>query len=403
MTEQQPIRAVFVAHTAAPSGAELATLRLLTALRAAQVPAAGGDPVVQPSAIFTEDGPMADRMRAHGIPTSVLANDFDSRGMTIHGSGWLRRLAGGAALVRVGWSLGATARDLGADILVAGSTKALIMSAVAATRVRIPLIWQVHDRVSAEYFGRALAFVIRMLGWMVATGYIANSRSTAGTLLKWRRRAVVAYPGLDFSRPVDGQRQPQRPGPDTVIALVGRVTPWKGQDVFLRALSGTTIRPREVYLVGGTFFGEEPFQEEVAGLARELDLPVIFTGHVDDPTEILRDADILVHCSVIAEPFGQVVVEGLHAGCAVIATRPGGPAETVEPDVNGLLVDAGDTAGLTAALDRLIADPQLRTRLADAGQLRAQQFDVADSARTVASLLSDVLAARDPARNPHCA
>ena len=346
---------------------------------------------------------MADRMRARGIPTSVLANDFDSRGMTIRGSGWLRRLAGGAALVRVGWSLGATARDLGADILVAGSTKALIMSAVAATRARIPLIWHVHDRVSAEYFGRALAFVIRLLGWMVTTGYIANSRSTAGTLLKWRRRAVVAYPGLDFSRPVDGQRQPQRPGPDTVIALVGRVTPWKGQDVFLRALSGTTIRPREVYLVGGTFFGEEPFQEEVAGLARELDLPVIFTGHVDDPTEILRDADILVHCSVIAEPFGQVVVEGLHAGCAVIATRPGGPAETVEPDVNGLLVDAGDTAGLTAALDRLIADPQLRTRLADAGQLRAQQFDVADSARTVASLLSDVLAARDPARNRHCA
>ncbi|WP_454791931.1 glycosyltransferase family 4 protein [Mycolicibacterium lutetiense] len=395
MTGRQPIRAVFVAHTAVPSGAELATLRLLSALREPQSPPAGDDPVVRPSVIFTEDGPMAERMRAEGIPTSVLANDFDSRSVTIQGSGWLRRLTGAAALVRVGWSLGAAAREGHADILVAGSTKALIMSTVAAARARIPLIWHVHDRISAEYFGRALAFVIRMLGWTVAHGYIANSRSTADTLSKWRRRAVVAYPGLDFSGPANGQPQRQRPASDTVVTVVGRVTPWKGQDVFLRALAQTAIRPRHVYLVGGTFFGEESFHEELEALATELGLSVTFTGHVDEPNEILLGSDILVHCSVIAEPFGQVVVEGMHAGCAVIATQPGGPAETVEPDVSGLLVDAGDTTGLTAALDRLIADPQLRTRLAQAGRSRAQQFDVADSARTVARFLSDILVTRN--------
>jgi glycosyltransferase involved in cell wall biosynthesis len=394
MIAQQAIRAVFVAHTAAPSGAELATLRLLSALRKTHSTPGGDDPAVEPSVILTEDGPMVEKMRAQGILTSVLANDFDSRTVTIHGSGWLRRLSGAAALVRVGWSLGAAARDLGADVLVAGSTKALIMSAVAATRARIPLVWQVHDRISDEYFGRTMALAIRMLGWAVADGYIANSRSTAETLLTWGRRSVVAYPGLDFSQTLDGKRQPQRPAADTIIAVVGRLTPWKGQDLFLRALAQTTIRPRQVYLVGGTFFGEESFQTVVQDLVRELRLPVTVTGHVDDPTEILLASDILVHCSVIAEPFGQVVVEGLHAGCAVIATQPGGPAETIEPEVSGLLVDAGDTAALTGALNRLIADPQLRTRLAQAGQLRALQFDVADSARTVAEFLSDILATR---------
>jgi Glycosyltransferase Family 4 len=194
MIAQQPIRAVFVAHTAAPSGAELATLRLLSALRKSHSAAAGDDPVVEPSVILTEDGPMAEKMRGQGIPTSVLANDFDSRSVTIHGSGWLRRLSGAAALVRVGWSLGAVARDLGADIVVAGSTKSLIMSAVAGTRARIPVIWHVHDRVSTEYFGRAMALVIRILGWAVSDGYIANSHSTAETLLTWGRRTVVAYP-----------------------------------------------------------------------------------------------------------------------------------------------------------------------------------------------------------------
>ncbi|MGH3723204.1 MAG: glycosyltransferase family 4 protein [Mycobacterium sp.] len=381
------IRAIFVAHTAAPSGAELATSRLLSALR--NVP---GERSIEPSVIYTEDGPMVDTMRSQGITTHLLVNAFDSRSVTIQGSGWLRRLAGAAALIRIGWDLGATVREHGADVLVAGSTKALIMSAVAARRARVPLIWHVHDRITAKYFGTTLAFLLRTLGKMAANGYIANSRSTESSLGRWRRRGIVAYPGLDVT--VDTEHAPQRPPSETVIAVVGRLTPWKGQDVFLRALSRTTVRPHRAYLVGGTFFGEEPFRAELEELASELQLPVTFTGHIDDPTDILSMADILVHCSVIAEPFGQVVVEGLHAGCAVIATRPGGPAETIESGVHGLLVDAGDTDQLTAALDLLIADRDLRIALAQAGKVRARRFDIADSAQAVAPYLSDIVARR---------
>lgn len=383
------IHAIFVAHTAAPSGAELATSRLLSALRGAPA-----EHAVEPSVIYTEDGPMVATMRSQGIPTSVLANTFNSRSVTIRGSGWIRRVAGLVALMRVGWDLGAAVRERGGDVLVAGSTKALIMSAVAARRARIPLIWHVHDRISAEYFGTAMAFLLRMFGKIVADGYIANSRSTEESLRPGRRRGVVAYPGLDFQHTPDTEHAPQRPATETVVAVVGRLTQWKGQDVFLRALANTKIRPRRAYLVGGTFFGEEPFRTELEDLASELQLPVTFTGHLDDPADILSIADILVHCSVIAEPFGQVVVEGLRAGCAVIATRPGGPAETIESGVHGLLVDAGATDQLTVALDRLIEDRDLRIRLARAGQARAREFDVADSAQIVASFLTDVLARR---------
>lgn len=383
------IQAMFVAHTAAPSGAELATLRLVSALRTAPTGL-----TLEPSVIYTEDGPMVGAMKSQGIPTSVLANSFDSRSVTIRSSGWLRRLVGALALIRVGWALGAAVREHGADVLIAGSTKALIMSAVAAKRARIPVIWHVHDRISAEYFGATLAFLLRMLGKFVADGYIANSRSTESSLRPGRLPGVVAYPGLDFQQTTDTQHAPQRPATETVIAVVGRLTQWKGQDVFLRALANTKVRPQRTYLVGGTFFGEEPFRTELEDLASELQLPVTFTGHLDDPTDILSISDILVHCSVIAEPFGQVVVEGLRAGCAVIATRPGGPAETIESGVHGLLVDAGDTDQLTEALDRLIADRDLRIRLAQAGQIRARRFDIADSAQTVASFLSDVLARR---------
>ncbi|MET8430747.1 glycosyltransferase family 4 protein [Nocardia sp. NPDC004860] len=383
-----PLKAVFLAHTAAPSGAELATLRLVSAM-----------PAGRTAVLYTEDGPMLRLMAARGIETRVVTNSFDSRAMTIDKAGIRSLLIGATGLLRLGWTLGATVRDLEATVLVAGSTKAMLMGAVAARRARVPLVWHVHDRVSRDYFGRVLALVIRVLGWVVARGVIANSRGTLASLYTWRQAAVVAYPGVEFppdnhtpadesTLTRDRRPQEQRPPGETIIAVVGRLAPWKGQDLFLRALADVKTLPREVFLVGGTFFDEEPYRAELEVHATALDLPVTFTGHVDDPESYLRHADILVHCSVLPEPFGQVVVEGMRAGCAVIATRPGGPEEIVEPGVNGLLVMAGDRAELTRALDTLIADQELRVKLADAAQVRSREFDVAESGRIVTDLLT---------------
>jgi glycosyltransferase involved in cell wall biosynthesis len=371
-------KVLFVTHTAAPSGAEIATARLARALRSLGVDVA---------VAFAQDGPMARRMRADGFDTEVLPGTFDSRTMTVTDPSPTRLVAGAARLVRVGWDLGALAAESGATVVIAESSKALIMGAVAARRARLPLLWHVHDRVSAEYFGRTLATIVRTLGWAVSHGYIANSRSTMSSLIP-RRPALVAYPGVEPAP--NARRPPQRDPAATVVAVVGRLTPWKGQDVFLRAAAETTVRPAHIYLVGGTFFDEEPYREHLERLAAELGLPVTFTGHVDDPEEYMRQADILVHCSVLTEPFGQVVVEGMRAGCAVIASRPGGPTEIVEPGVNGLLVDAGDRRGLTAALDTLIGDRDLRCRLATAARQRAACFDVTDSARTVAHFVDTI-------------
>ncbi|WP_433654761.1 glycosyltransferase family 4 protein [Nocardia sp. CA-128927] len=380
------IRALFLSHTAAPSGAELATMRLLSALddRAA----------VEPVMLFTDSGPMVRRVRSRGIRTLLQSNGFDSRSMTIDGAGIRRLVGGGIGLVRLGLRLGLKARRLEVEVLVAGSTKAMLMGAVAARRARVPLIWSVHDRVSAQYFGLWLAGVIRLLGWVVSDGYLVNSHSTASSLITWRRPVAVVYPGIEIDAKPPEARAPQRLPDDVVVVMVGRLTPWKGHEVFLRALAAVKVPPRQVFLVGGTFFGEEPYRAELERLADELGLAVTFTGHVDDPRNYLRQADILVHCSILTEPFGQVVVEGMQAGCAVIATRPGGPAEIIESGVSGVLVDGADTAQLTTALDTLIADPALRTELAAAGELRARSFDIAESARIAGDFLTSVAEAR---------
>ena len=391
-------KALFITHTAAPSGAELATLRLAIALRDT-----GSDDSrcrgIDVAVVCAQDGPIVDRMRKAGVETIVLRNTFDSRAMTVHSRSLRRLIVGFFGLVKVGWSAGATARATRATVLVAESTKALIIGAVAARRARIPLVWQVHDRVSAEYFGGLLSSVIRGLGWVVSRGYIANSKSTMSTLFAWHRAALVAYPGVE-PRSLDDHVSQRRPS-ETVVVAVGRLTPWKGQDVFLRALAETTVRPERVYLVGGTLFDEEAFRVRLERLAHDLDLPVIFTGHVDNPDAYMRRADILVHSSVIAEPFGQVVVEGMNAGCAVIASGPGGPTEIVESGINGLLVDGGDQKQLTTALNTLIGDRELRRRLSAAGRGRAARFGIAASARDIASFLDTVTATPKHKRAAH--
>ncbi|QTI70572.1 glycosyltransferase family 4 protein [Gordonia polyisoprenivorans] len=380
-------RALFVLHTAESSGAELAALRLAVAMHEmSAAPASSAAGTVEVAAAFAADGDVADRMRAKGIRTHLLATEHNSGAMTIAGRSIRRLVVGALGLARVGWELGALAREERASVLVAETTKALIMSAIASRRAGIPVVWHVHDRVTAEYFGAPLAVVVRLFGWLVSSAYIANSEGTANTLARWRRPTAVAYPGVTLRD--DLERSPQRPADDVVVAMVGRLTRWKGQDLLLRAIRDQPIEPRRVLLVGGTFFEEPEYRHELEQYVASTGIPVEFTGHVDDPEKYMSEADILVHCSVMVEPFGQVVVEGMNAGCAVIASRPGGTTEIVEDGVNGLLVDSGDRSQLADALARLIADVGLRTTLSTNGRRRAERFDVRRSAVEVTEFLA---------------
>jgi glycosyltransferase involved in cell wall biosynthesis len=101
---------------------------------------------------------------------------------------------------------------------------------------------------------------------------------------------------------------------------------------------------------------------------------VEFRGFVEDVSRELARLDILVHASVLPEPFGQVVLEAMAAGLPVVAANAGGPAEVVTDEVNGLLYPTGDERALANALRRLAGDPALRDQLGQAGRARALDF-----------------------------
>jgi glycosyltransferase involved in cell wall biosynthesis len=69
-----------------------------------------------------------------------------------------------------------------------------------------------------------------------------------------------------------------------------------------------------------------------------------------------------------------VVLEGMAAGVPVIAAAAGGPTELITDGVDGLLTRPGDPTELAGAMRRLVDDPELRARLADAARERSREF-----------------------------
>ena len=83
--------------------------------------------------------------------------------------------------------------------------------------------------------------------------------------------------------------------------------------------------------------------------------------------------------SIWPEPYGNVVHEAMSAGRAVIGTRPGGHADLVNNDVDGVLVDAGSEPQLAEAMQRLIDEPALRDALGEQARRKAARFTTASA------------------------
>lgn len=148
---------------------------------------------------------------------------------------------------------------------------------------------------------------------------------------------------------------------DFVLGLFGRVIPWKGQLEFLQGVEPLLAEwpALKVMIVGD----EADFDGNSYGMAvRALSAQpayagrVIFAGYQSQVAEYYALSDAVVHCSVLPEPFGRVVIEGMAAGRPVIAMNEGGPRSIVTHEVDGLLVAPRDAGAMNDALRRLRAD-----------------------------------------------
>jgi len=341
-----------------------------------------------------------------GIPAviSVLAaragRAVENEVLTARKRGWFRRWTDGATPVTAVSSLGdiasqpvaptfplwmiARARDN--DIVVHHAPFPLADLAVAIfgvpKRVVLIVYWHaeitgraVLTRLLTPIFDRALS---RADAIIVSDDVITEN---SPFLRRYAAKCVAIPYGLDttFWREIDevGQNaaeQLRAKHPRLIVAL-GRLVPYKGHDVLLRAMAG--IGDAHLIIVG-----EGPLREQLANLARDLKLTdrVTFAGRLprEEVRIVLHAANVFVMpSSGIAEAFGLAQVEAMAAGRPVVNTSlPTTVPKVARHGVEGLTVPPNDANALAVALQTLLDDHALAARLGASGQLRAaNEFD----------------------------
>ena len=146
--------------------------------------------------------------------------------------------------------------------------------------------------------------------------------------------------------------------PDGMLTVVmpGRLTAWKGQTVLLRAIAQLPRGDVCCVLVGSDQ-GRTKYTRSLEALGEALGIAdrVRIVGQMEDIPAALMLSDVVVHASTQPEAFGRVVIEAQAMGRPVIATRLGGPCETVTDGETGWLTEPGDVGSLTAALEQALA------------------------------------------------
>ena len=315
-----------------------------------------------------------------------------------------RALLRPAGLARIGAALAADARALRRLIadrgvaLVHTNTSVTLGGAGAARLARVPHVW--HLREIYAGFERVWPVYRRLL--LTADALPCVSQATRAQLGD-APQARVLHDGLAVA-PARAGRDAARaalglPQDAFVVAILGRISTWKGQDVLIRALAEPALRDTGVLalVAGDPWRGEEQRLDELRALAGRLGVAdrVRFAGFRPDVENVYGAADVVAVLSTQPDPLPNSALEAAAAGCCVVAARHGGLPEILRDGETGVLVQPGDPAALARALAALHADPAARERLgaAAASDVRAR-FAPARFLEQTQALYDEVLARR---------
>lgn len=176
------------------------------------------------------------------------------------------------------------------------------------------------------------------------------------------------------------------------LLFVGRLAAAKGLPILLEGLADLKRMYPTVQL---TVVGDGTDRQALESQTTKLGLTehVTFVGY-QSPESVrryLQGSDVFVMSS-FAEGVPVVLMEALMAGVPVVATQIAGVSELVEEGVNGFLVPPSDPLTLSARLQTLLADAELRQRFGEQGKLKvSQSFNINREAEKLYRLISTAI------------
>jgi len=157
---------------------------------------------------------------------------------------------------------------------------------------------------------------------------------------------------------------------EKVISLPGRLTRWKGQPLFLEALSRVKDLSWQALLIGGAG-KKSAYDNELKALVKKMGIEarVKFLGDQRDIVPYYAISDLVVSVSTEPEAFGRVAVEAQAMAKPIIASAHGGSLETVKDGETGWLFANGDVVDLASKLRYALSE---KVDLAEIGALGRQ-------------------------------
>lgn len=380
------MRILWVSHSAAVGGAELALVEGVAAL------AEYGHQV---HVVLPSEGPLAGRLSeatsthvvpmvkwASRTPASVVARARHLGHAFFSGSRHLARLAS----------------QLEVDAVLS-NTITLATGALAARRARKPHVWFLHEYGGLDHglrFYLGEGPTLRLVASLSAVVLVSSAalenhfRPRLGSR-EIHRASYAVCVKRSGTAPVPGSSS----GLDLIV--VGQRAASKGQLDAVLAMADLRSRGLNVRLrlVGGY---EPAYDEVLRRTVSHLGLQAVveFMDFTENRFLLMEQSDVVLVCSP-HEAFGRVTVEAMKLGRVVVGTDCGATSELVRPGENGLLYRAGDHRDLATRVTRLYQDRGRCAGLAARAQAYAEEtFSLSKYGRALEQALTAALAGKRP-------
>lgn len=288
--------------------------------------------------------------------------------------------------------------------LIYSNTLAVLLGIFYAKRTNIKHLWHVHEiiespRIFTKMFCKLLSFKCNFK-------IVYNSQATKNFWDKNKSissKSLVICNGLEIPNEEISNDEKVlirkqiflSDSSEIIIALVGRISRWKGQKMLLNAFYQISKRNSNIKLafIGSPPPNQELFLKELQELIIELNIvnKVVLIPFTNEISRVWQCIDIAVVPSTEPEPFGLVAVEAMLAKKPVVGSNHGGLTEIIVNNETGFLVEPNNETKLAEAISKLIENPELRKQLGENGYQRAiNEFSVATYVNKFEKLLLEL-------------
>ena len=366
----------FVSHASVLNGAPISLVELVEELLRKF-------PACSASVGFPVPGPILDKYDLSGADIFFYGSGFGGREILVTRPKIKKNLQRRFEKKRV-------------DLVIANSLESF-RAVQAASELRIPVIWMIHELMTA-YRGRRELPDMRSAA-QLADRLVFNSRRSLALSSELGdgigEKSGVIYPGVRIPDKIPDRRSVRNElGLELeglLLGSIGDICPQKGYESLVRAFAiiSRSYPSARLLIIGRTPERYREFQSRLVDLCRELDLGerVEFAGEKMDLTRWIGALDLLIHPSW-SESFGRVIVEALAREVPVVAARSGGAEEIMANGETGFLVPVEDPEALAGAAIRMISDQDQARAMAIRG--RAEVMERYTIARTAMELEEEI-------------